>query len=414
MPASREAGGFSPDAPTLHQGLVDQLVEGGSITSAAVEVAFRTVPRHPFLPGEPLERVYRDAPVVTKRRDDGVPVSSSSQPAAMAIMLEQLDVRPGHRVLEIGTGTGYNTALLARLAGPDGLVVSVDIEEDIVAGAIGHLKAAAIPTSAPVHVYQGDGGRGWPDERPYDRIILTVGAWDVVPAWIEQLAPVGRLLVPLWLRGAQRTVAFERDGDHLRSVSVSTCAFMRLRGAFAGPEGFVPVGEPGDAMTIATDDQAAVNPAAIAGLLQSPSGDTPTGVSISGGRDVWSGLGLWLALHDPQFCALTAERPSAVIPTVASQFHWTVGLTELDSLALLAFADEDAAANDRALVVRWYGAGRRLADRLAEHVIAWDRAGRPDDSGLHLNAFPIHRPSPAPPGATILAKRWHRFVITWT
>ena len=79
----------------------------------------------------PREEVYRDQAIVTKRVD-GVSVSSSSQPAIMAVMLEQLAVQPGQRVLEIGAGTGYNAALLAHLVGPTGQVITVDIDAGIV------------------------------------------------------------------------------------------------------------------------------------------------------------------------------------------------------------------------------------------------------------------------------------------
>ncbi len=108
-------------AAELHQALVDQLLAMRSadsrarlIRSPAVEAAFRAAPRHLFLPEVPVEQVYRDEAIVTKRQD-GVPISSSSQPAIMAIMLEQLALEPGHRVLEIGAGTGYNAALLAPM-----------------------------------------------------------------------------------------------------------------------------------------------------------------------------------------------------------------------------------------------------------------------------------------------------------
>src|SRR5712692_11171534 len=107
--------GASGDANTvrLQHELVDQLRAAGTIVSPAVESAFRTVPRHLFLPGVPVEDVYRDAAVTTKRVD-GVALSSSSQPSIMATMLEQLDLQPGHSVLEIGAGTGYNAALMAH------------------------------------------------------------------------------------------------------------------------------------------------------------------------------------------------------------------------------------------------------------------------------------------------------------
>jgi protein-L-isoaspartate(D-aspartate) O-methyltransferase len=180
--------------------LVQKLKSRGHIRTPQVEAAFRAVPRHVFLPGVALDEVYSDRPIITKRLD-GIPVSSSSQPSAMAIMLEQLGLEPGHRVLEVGAGTGYNAALMAHIVGDEGQVITVDIDEDIVESAREHLAAADLDR---VEVVCGDGGLGYPVAAPYDRIILTVGAWDIVPAWWEQLKPNGLILVPLWIKGEER------------------------------------------------------------------------------------------------------------------------------------------------------------------------------------------------------------------
>src|SRR5687767_10549210 len=102
------------EAHTLRAQLVTTLRERGLLRTPAIERAFGVVPRELFLPGVPLERVYQDDAIVTET-EDGVGVSSSSQPAIMALMLAQLDVQPGLRVLEIGAGTGYNAALLREL-----------------------------------------------------------------------------------------------------------------------------------------------------------------------------------------------------------------------------------------------------------------------------------------------------------
>jgi protein-L-isoaspartate(D-aspartate) O-methyltransferase len=128
----------------------------------AIAGAFLAVPRHLFLPGVPPERAYRDEAIATKI-EGGLPVSSSSQPAIMAIMLEQLDVRPGMRVLEIGAGTGYNAALLQHLVGQRGRVVTIDIDPEVVGWARERLAAAGYPE---VVVIEGDGADGWPAEAP--------------------------------------------------------------------------------------------------------------------------------------------------------------------------------------------------------------------------------------------------------
>lgn len=220
------------DISALHQALVDKLTQTKSIRTPRIEEAFRAVPRHLFLPDVPLEKVYRDEAIVTKRLN-GQPVSSSSQPAVMAIMLEQLNLQPGHSVLEIGAGTGYNAALISYIVGSTGQVIAIDIDKDITENARKHLEAGF----DNVQVICTDGGFGYPSAAPYDRIILTVGAWDIAPAWREQLKPSGRLVLPLTLQeDVQVTVAFEEADGYLMSISASPCGFMKLRGAFAEPQ----------------------------------------------------------------------------------------------------------------------------------------------------------------------------------
>lgn len=172
-----------PDAevsaiPQLHHALVDQLIKNGAISTAAVEAAFRAVARHLFLPHVPPEHVYQDQAIPTKY-EDGRATSSSSQPSITAIMLEQLALTPGRRVLEIGAGTGYNAALMAHIVGDTGHVVTVDVEADLVTQAQEHLTTGGF---SRVTVVQGDGAFGYPPGAPYDCIILTVGAWDIAPA----------------------------------------------------------------------------------------------------------------------------------------------------------------------------------------------------------------------------------------
>ncbi|PJF48900.1 MAG: methyltransferase, FxLD system [Candidatus Thermofonsia Clade 3 bacterium] len=222
----------SPEAIRLRNAMVDRLVRDGYVRRASVEAAFRATPRHRFVPRIPLREAYADRAIVTKQAT-GRPVSSISQPAMIAIMLEQLALPHGRRVLEIGTGTGYTAALMAHIVGESGRVVTVDIDEDLVAGAQANLAAAGC--AGRVRVICGDGADGWPDGAPYDRIILAVGATDIAPAWRAQLQPDGRLVLPLDFRntGAQFCIAFDAAADHLIARSFEPCGFIRLRGALA-------------------------------------------------------------------------------------------------------------------------------------------------------------------------------------
>lgn len=219
-----------------NQVMVDQLVRRGVIRRAEVEAAFRAVPRHLFLPGVDEREVYRGRVVPTHWDDEGL-TSSASEPAIMARMLEQLAPRPGERILEVGAGTGYDAALLATLVGSTGWVVSVDIEPDVAAEAAHNLAAAGFPD---VDVRAADGWQAAGPPGGFDRILVTASVWDLAPAWVDELAPDGVLVLPLWLhRGQQASVELHRYGRGLRSRSVEPCGFIPLRGAGAVPSGAV-------------------------------------------------------------------------------------------------------------------------------------------------------------------------------
>jgi protein-L-isoaspartate(D-aspartate) O-methyltransferase len=122
----------SPDE--LRARMVDAIVAARP-TSARVEAAMRAVPRHSFVPEAPVEQAYANITVITKRAPDGTDLSCASLPSLVAAMLDTLDVQPGHRILEIGAGAGYNAALLAHLTGPIGHVVTIDIDPEVTAQA---------------------------------------------------------------------------------------------------------------------------------------------------------------------------------------------------------------------------------------------------------------------------------------
>jgi protein-L-isoaspartate(D-aspartate) O-methyltransferase len=217
-------------AAILRKELVDRLVASGWIRSPAIEAAFRAVPRDLFLPGLSLEAVYRDEAIPTSRVEGQV-VSSSTQPAMMAEMLEQLDLQPGQHVLEVGAGTGYNAAVMGQIVGSAGHVTSIEIDEALAAAAGEHLAAAGVGN---VEVIAGDGYLGWPHRAPFDRIIVTAATTSIAPAWGEQLRVGGRLVAPVHLGITQCSIAFRRDGVGLVALSVVPCGFVPLRRAGAG------------------------------------------------------------------------------------------------------------------------------------------------------------------------------------
>lgn len=126
----------SHDPQSTHEAMVTEILACGFGRRPCVEQALRAVPRHQFIPEATAEHAYAaHTAFVTKRSPDGESLSSASAPTVVALMLDQLDVHPGQRVLEIGSGTGYNAALLAELTGPTGEVATLDIDPDIVARA---------------------------------------------------------------------------------------------------------------------------------------------------------------------------------------------------------------------------------------------------------------------------------------
>ena len=401
-------------AERLRNAMVDGLLECGRIGDPALERAFRRVPRHVFLPESSVEVAYRDEAVATKWRD-GMTISSASQPSMVAIMLEQLAPEPGHRVLEIGAGSGYNAALLAELVGPSGAVVSVDIDDDLVNGASGHLAQAGVNG---VTVATGDGALGYPDDAPYDRIILTVGSWDIQPAWWHQLAPGGRLLLPLSVAGSQLSVAFDliaSSPPYLTVGSVRGCAFVRLRGVGAVSETISPLPR-GDAVV------KAVNPGlvdinALHAQLGQSMVERLSSVQLAP-VDLWDGFGLWLAAHEPTMCRLLIPEPS-VTPWLSmlppGMGGGTVLLAGQHGLAMLAPIGEVEPDGGRGfpVAVRGYGPdGPKLADQLDRQLDRWAAAGRPDATALRLRAYRVGEGPPAD-AAVELVKRHSRLLLDW-
>ncbi|RBQ17220.1 methyltransferase, FxLD system [Spongiactinospora rosea] len=214
------------DAARLRAAMVDEL-RGDPITSTAVADAMGVVPRHLFAPQTSLKEVYESNTAVPVKRDrDGLTLSSLSAAHLQATMLEQAAIGPGMSVLEIGS-MGYNAALLAELVGPAGHVTSVDIDPDIVERARAGLARAGYDR---VEVVLADAEYGVPAAAPYDRIIVTFDSPDIPPAWLEQLAGDGRIVVPLRMKGVTRSIAFDRDGDGLISRDYRLCRFVPAQG----------------------------------------------------------------------------------------------------------------------------------------------------------------------------------------
>lgn len=407
--------------------LVEHLRAGGVLTQPAIAQAFLDVPRHLFLPGLPLDEVYADEAIPTKF-SGGRPISSSSQPSIMAIMLEQLQPAPGQRLLEIGAGTGYNAALLGRLVGPHGYVVTVDIDDDLVQAARAHLAAAQ---ASNVEVVRADGGFGYPPATPYDGIILTASAWDIAPAWHAQLRPGGRLVLPLELgHGPQQSLALvkpvlEASSLWFESESVRDCGFMRLRGSFAGGEVALNLG-PQPGLTLSLSAAAPAPAQDFYAWLTGNSTVTDPGLTLTG-REAWGDLSLWLGLHAPDVCSLLAEPQALSSGRMPCLFAYpgsegaclSLGLVGAGGLSLLDrvssrgdHVDED----DESFMVlmRAYGPeGASLAEKLRGHLAAWQAAGRPGSAGLCVRVYPAAAEFDPRPGAVVVTRPHVRLLVSW-
>ncbi len=206
--------------------MAQELLGRGVIKDPRIGRAFARVPRHIFLEGVvPAEQAYFDQAVMLK-----FPCSSVSQPQVMASMLEILVLQPGMKVLEIGTASGYNAALLAEIASDPELIYSVEREKDLLPAARKNLEVSGY---GGVNVAAGDGTRGWPtqEDAPFDRIIITAQSPSLPPPLTDQLKEGGKMVLPLIL-GEDITllVGVEKEDGLRGRVYPFPVAFVNLRG----------------------------------------------------------------------------------------------------------------------------------------------------------------------------------------
>jgi protein-L-isoaspartate(D-aspartate) O-methyltransferase len=261
------------------------------------------VPREHFLPDLAPADVYRDDAVVTRRDAAGLPTSSSSQPSIMAIMIEQAGLRPGDRVLEVGAGTGYNAAVMREVVGPQGRVVTLDIQPDVAREAEAHLRAAGY---GDVVVAAADGGYGYADGAPYDCIMVTASVSDVSPHWRAQLREGGVLVLPLRVRTQGLSVAFERRGAVLVSRSTAGSGFMHLRGAFGHGDALV---EMGDGLFLSGPHAPEVPLHLLAALLAGRPRVVGSLIVPVNSFGLGGGLGVYLALEEPGVVDVFTSQP---------------------------------------------------------------------------------------------------------
>jgi protein-L-isoaspartate(D-aspartate) O-methyltransferase len=203
------------DFRARREAMVEQQIRQRGVVNARVLDAMRSVPRERFVPPEIRSQAYEDGPL---------PIGSGqtiSQPYIVAYMTEALRVGPAHRVLEIGTGCGYQTAVLAELAAE---VYSIELIEALAERARLTLEELHY---ANVHVRAGNGYAGWPEHAPFDRILGAAAAPETPPALLDQLADGGILVIPVGVDDQQLRV-LQKVGDRVKLLSTLPVRFVPM------------------------------------------------------------------------------------------------------------------------------------------------------------------------------------------
>ncbi|MGJ3224773.1 methyltransferase, FxLD system [Micromonospora aurantiaca (nom. illeg.)] len=363
-------------AAELREQLVTTLKQRGHLRSARVEQAFRTVPREWFLPGVELETVYTRRQIVTKRDPTGTALSSASSPSLVADMLEQLDPQPGDHILEIGAATGINAALLAELTNAGGTVVTIELDQDLADGARAGLDRAGYDT---VEVICGDGALGHPESAPYQRIIVTAGAWDISAAWWDQLAERGRLVVPLRVHesGLTRCFAFDRAGPTtlVSTTAPLVCGFVPMRGAAEHTDQHVRL-DTDAALKLDANDQP--DRAALARALCHARYERWTGIQVTD-DDPIGHLDLWLLVNASKpFGRLRAGDTARTSGLLTPAYRWAgAAIYDGGTIAYLAFQQSSDGHHELGAIANGPDADK-LAAELTDLLDQWDSAGRPN------------------------------------
>jgi protein-L-isoaspartate(D-aspartate) O-methyltransferase len=348
--------------------------------SEATQRAYLKTPRHRFVPRyrewgtkewhevtaenltEHVPILYADRPLILHgdhEEDENVP-STISQPSFVLRMLDLLQIRPDHRVFELGTGSGWNAALIGQLTGPGGQVESVEIIPQVARRASGTIRSLGISN---VHVVEGDGAAGYPDAAPYDRAIFTAGTFDLPRYFYRQIREEGLLLVVIKTAGGgDNLFVLRKTGDHFESVESMVCGFVQLRGSYEFKD---------------------LEPALVETAV--PEWNELKSRVISRRRFwwgskgkaffVWATLGIrsFLGIVEPTFRAFKTAKDDT------KREHHYFGLWDGENHSLVI-------ANDDLLVA--YGSPR-AEERLLERLRSWVELGMPTAACLELKAYPM-------------------------
>lgn len=200
--------------------MVEQQLRKRGLRDERVAAAMLRVPRHEFVPAEVAAEAYTDRPLPIGQGQ------TISQPFMVAAMAEALELTGGEQVLEIGAGSGYQAAVLSLLARE---IHTIEMHEDLAGATAERLQRLGY---ANVHIHVGDGTLGWPDQAPYEAILVTAAAPDIPPPLVAQLAEGGRLIIPVGTPDEQRLLHVEKHGNELTTRALYHCRFVPLIGQY--------------------------------------------------------------------------------------------------------------------------------------------------------------------------------------
>lgn len=356
------------------QTLVDILRAAGHLTDPRVDSAFSRVPRHVFLPDVPPDVVYSDSTISLKADSDGRDTLNATMPSMVASLLTLAELREGHNVLHIGTGTGFTAALINHIIGADGHITSLELERDIAKNAGNALLRAGFPAVNVVHT---DGTSGYAPRAAYDRIIANVGIWDVPLVWKRQLKPGGIIATPIWLDGLQVSAAFRLQPDGtLYAEGIKPSMFVYMRGQNGMPAFRRRVGS--SALTLLTDDIARIDLAALHVLLSQDYEPTNHLTVSLESAEYWYGVLPYIAINEPDedifalysidhnrtaYGGMDGEGFAYFTPASACFVpYYGVGNTH-------TFAGSDAFIEVEKLINQWTDCGRPGLDQLRLRLI---------------------------------------------
>ncbi|MER5440815.1 methyltransferase, FxLD system [Streptomyces sp. NPDC002790] len=399
------------DAPQRREALAERLVDSGHLHSQTAIAAFRATDRDTFLPGIDLDRAYKEDAVAIKHDEHGEMISCISAPSVVATQLEQLGAQPGHKVLEAGAATGYNAALLGQMVTPGGQVWTLDVDKDLVDGANKNLAAAGVDNATAV---MADGAAGLPEHAPYDRIIFTVGAGDVPLGILDQLAPDGRLVLPMRIRGSiSRSFAFERDGQTWKTVSCEMATFVPLRkGVCDDVYTLVPMAGDGN-VRLETFSEQDVDRDALRTVLDERQTRLYTGVKFRKGS-AWEWLYLYLACAMPNGLSRMPGQRRGFTP----HFGWgSMAALDGGSLAYLTIREgkDNQGQYWEAGVIGHGKGGGDLAEHVVTEIRAWDASGgnNAPEPGFRMAVADLRDRLPVDDARFVVDKPYSRLAIDW-